>query len=74
MRSTPKFPLMVTCGVLAFSSIANTAPAKSLDKYLDVPEQPNVVILLADDLGYTDLVCMGVKSQHPTLTGWQSRV
>lgn len=30
-------------------------------------EQPNVLILLADDLGYSDLHCFGGKAQSPNL-------
>ena len=31
------------------------------------PKQPNVLILLADDMGYTDLSCYGGKAKSPNL-------
>jgi arylsulfatase len=33
----------------------------------DSPRQPNVVILLADDLGFTDLGCYGGEIETPNL-------
>ena len=34
-------------------------------------QQPNVLVILADDLGYSDLGCYGVKFPRLILMHWQ---
>src|SRR5688500_1997812 len=53
-----KHVLAVTCVLTALLS----AGASAADKPADKPaRQPNLIFILADDLGYTDLACYGSK-------------
>ena len=36
-------------------------------------EKPNVIVIMADDLGYSDLSCYGGEIKHPILIGWRRR-
>ena len=65
--SLSKVPQLVTCGALALNSIAYTAPKNSLEDFIYPTEQPNVVVILADDLGFTDLGAYGSEIQTPNI-------
>ena len=40
--------------------VASFAPAKS----------PNIVLIMADDMGYSDIGCYGSEIKTPTRPGW----
>jgi arylsulfatase A-like enzyme len=50
------FPLIAAWAVLLIASFANVG-----DCVAQIPSQPNVVLLFADDLGYGDVGCFGAK-------------
>lgn len=35
--------------------------------------RPNIVLVLVDDMGFSDLGCMGSEIRTPTSTGWRQR-
>lgn len=68
--SLGKIPLMVTCGALAFNSVAFSATNINMDDYINginPTEQPNVVLILADDLGFMDLGAYGSEILTPNI-------
>jgi hypothetical protein len=34
------------------------------------PEKPNIIVILSDDMGFSDLGCFGGEIQTPHSTGW----
>ena len=52
--STKHITSFVSAGLLAFSANTHAQPAR----------QPNILLILADDLGYGDLSCYGGKDVH----------
>ena len=45
-------------GLLAFAVVASSGPTASA---VDAPKKPNILVIVADDLGYADLGCQGCK-------------
>jgi arylsulfatase len=43
---------------------------KQLDKKERKQTKPNIILIMADDMGYSDLGCYGSEITRPTLTGW----
>ena len=51
--------------------MAGTQQAFAQKKKVQDPKKPNVVFILADDLGFGDLSCYGQeKFETPTSTNW----
>ena len=49
--------------ILASLAACNYASAKTVQKnHTQDPKKPNVIVILADDLGYGDLKCYGAKN------------
>ena len=51
--------ILITAGALVPVQQALAADDESASAAADVPERPNIVFILADDMGYGDLACYG---------------
>jgi arylsulfatase len=60
------FPTLRSC---AFLSVALLLPTAVLAAEPAKPARPNVLIFLADDMGFSDLGCYGSEIQTPNLDG-----
>lgn len=61
--------------LLASLAACNSATAETVQKNsTQAPQKPNVIVILADDLGYGDLKCYGAKNvETPMLTNWHRK-
>jgi arylsulfatase A len=55
-----------SCGPLAFAVILVLSPLAMIRALAVPPSQPNILIILADDLGYGDVGCYNPESKVPT--------
>ncbi len=63
MKNSPKTPLPKAFAAVLFAAIA--LPAANVAQAAD---KPNIIVILADDIGYGDLSCYGAKLvQTPNL-------
>jgi len=70
MNKKLSIPLMLTCGAIVFNTTAYAATDNRIDKYMKETyeaQRPNVVMILADDLGYTDLGVYGSEILTPNI-------
>jgi arylsulfatase A-like enzyme len=59
----PKFTIYLSALLLLSASALMAQKAKNAVK------KPNIIIILADDMGYSDIGCFGSTTQTPTLDG-----
>ena len=60
---------LVLCAVLAISDSPKAAPARQAAPGQPGPRRPNIVLIVADDLGYSDMGMFGGDVHTPTLDG-----
>ncbi|MFB6230947.1 MAG: arylsulfatase [Salinibacter sp.] len=58
-------------GTAAWSALSGPrfAPSRSTGGAPDTAERPNIVVILADDMGFSDVGCYGAEIDTPTLDG-----
>ena len=67
---TPRKPLLPLAAIILASLVGHLVSSAAEP----VPSRPNIVFILADDLGYGDLGCYGqTKSARRTSIGWPPR-
>ena len=71
MNSTPYFIGRQNISLLllaAFTWIVNVSAADNLPDYTRV-KSPNIIVILSDDMGWSDIGCMGGEIKTPNLDG-----
>lgn len=70
MYNNFKRRLLIGCAALALSASVAATPGSRIDVALaenNPSQQPNVIVILADDLGYTDLSAYGSEIHTPNI-------